>query len=239
MKGKRSIKKAVFKAQHDAEFRNQRKLNKRQQKQVKSIIRRGQELKYFVFPQTPIGVTSGGSLTGIPFDIPQSAGASTDTSRIGDSIMWCGSIDFRLQITNGLGVTSDQYNNVRVVIFQWHDTSTATPFPIVSNIFINGPSGSPDVYSQYNHDYRHEYKILFDRTFTTVSGNSAANTTQPPNLTINRNYKISLKKARKNVQYVGGSGQGSNRLFIFYISDSALATHPSIIYTTKVFFRDS
>lgn len=213
-----------------------RKLNKRQVKDVKRLINRNIELKYFPYVANTTSVTSTGASVGNPFDVPQ---GNTDTSRNGDSLKWCGKIDFRFEIVNGFGATADLYNKVRVVIYQFKDATISGQSPIPSQIFINGPSGAIDVLSQYNHDFRHDYHILFDKTYHTALSTNVANSTQAPNSTTGvKHYRISLKKANKVVQYQGGGGQATNRLFLYYISDSSAATHPTIQYSLKTFFRD-
>lgn len=216
-------------------------LSKRQKADVKRILALQQELKYFPFNFVPTTLTNAFVIDGTMFDVPQSATVGQlDTKRIGDSIMWCGTMEVNLQIVNGLGATGDTFNNCRVIILQWHDTSTATPFPVVTQVLLNGPSTVPDIYSTYNHDYRHQYTILFDETYLTVGPNGPNNPPQSNVATGIHKIRINLTKlARKNAQFVAGGGQGSNRFFMIYGSDSQLATHPNMTFASKVFFRDS
>jgi len=220
-----------------------RKLTARQKADVKRLIHINQELKYFPFLFASTGISSTMTIDGTMFDVPQATTTSPDTRRIGDSLMWCGTMEVNLLVVNGLGATGDTYNNVRVVIFQWHDVSQATPVPLASSILLNGPinTTTPDVLSVYNHDNRHQYTILYDNTFSTVgSGQSASQPLTAATSAGVHRIRINLNKlARKNVQYVGGGGQGSNRFFMLYGSDSVLATHPFLVFSSKVFFRDS
>jgi len=208
-------------------------LSKRQRSEVNSLIHRQQELKYFSAVATATAVTVTGAITGVPFDVPQ---GDTDQSRDGDQLMWCGHIDLKLQCVNGQGATADIYNNIRYMIFQWHPSST----PTSAAILLNGPSGAPDIYSNYNHDQRQQYLVLFDRVFTTVG---AGNTAPIPNTNIVttglKTFRVSLERATKKAQYQAGGATGTNRLYVLYLSDSALATHPTLAYATKVVFRDS
>lgn len=137
---------------------------------------------------------------------------------------------------------NDTSNVVRVIVFQWHDVSTTAPDPSVSSILLSGPTGVIDYLSQYNHDTRQSYKILLDKTFTlNGNGTQAAALAYPltTSSTIVRHYRISLKNARKHVQYQGGGTQATNRLFWIYMSDSAAPGHPGITGSFKTFFRDS
>jgi hypothetical protein len=220
-----------------------RKLNPRQKKEVKSLIRVQQELKYFVSSALNQAlVTNAANVIGTNFDIPQSAGASSDTTRIGDQIEWCGNMEFRFSILHRLVAAGPNVSHSRVLIFQWHDTSQATPFPVAAQIFLNGPTGGIDPWSNYNHDYRHQYRIMYDTQVLTTVATAAV----PPAAICNDNTgtrvitkHISMKKASKKVSYVAGGLQASNRFFIYYVSDAAAGFEPLITYSTKVFFRDS
>lgn len=215
-----------------------RPLNVRQKKQVKNLIRNVQELKFFGWNSVSAPVTNVGNLTGVPFDVPQ---GDTDQTRDGDKLQWCGNIDFRMQVVNGLGATADVYNNVRVVIFQWHPNSA----PVAGNILLTGAGGGGivDIYSNYSHDFRQEYKILFDKVFNTIGPGSNVAVSNGPitekTTTGLLKFKISTKKASKNVQYSNGGLSATNRIYILTISDSSLVTHPTIAYSMKTFYRDS
>jgi hypothetical protein len=223
------------------------KLSVRQKKSVIRLMNVGRELKYFVTNRGVTNITTTCTLDGTSFDIPQSAGASTDTSRIGDSITWCGTMEMNLQVTNGQGATSPNYCNARFILMQWHDVTTATPQPLAngSQVLLAGPSGTQDIYSLYNHDFRHQYTILYDNTFklTGVGINGIVFTNVPvTDDTTSGVHKIRVdlnKMAAKNVQYVGGGGQGRNRIFLITVSDSNAAAPPTYIFSTKVFFRDA
>lgn len=225
------INKTANKALYLQNKRAYQKLNKRQVTQVKRVVNRGRELKYRQGESSSVGeiVTSGGTLIGTPFDVPQGV---TDITRVGDRLQWAGKIDVRISF-----YCADSSNLVRFGIVQWHPTSTATPSPTINDLFLAGPSASVDVHSQYSHDNRPNFKILLDRTIQLVSVAGAANATTT-SVTFRR-YLVSLKKAKKDVQYQGSGLQGTNRIFLFYISDSIAITHPTIVFTTKIFFRDA
>lgn len=206
----------------------------RQAQEVKKIIQRQGELKFFLGASAGfIPVAVGTTLTGNPFDIPQ---GQTDSTRIGDALTWCGHIDLRLHVINGQGATADKHNTVRVVIFQWF--ANQQPFP--ADLFLAGPSGTSDVLSCYNHDRRHEYAVLFDKSFKTVGNGNVVGTPFTQGATSGCQYfKIPLTKARKNVQYVTAGLTGTNRIYLYFVSDNVLATAPTLAYTTKIVFRDS
>lgn len=221
-----------------------KKLTKRQVNEVKTIMHREQELKYFFYRQTAFQITTTPTVFFNPFDVPQ---GDTDNTRDGDRLRWAGTLEINLQVVNAIGATGDVYNNVRFVVFQWHPMTTGTPYPATngSDIFMTGPSGSVDIYSVYNHDTRQCYTILYDRVYNTVGPGNNGVVTGANNPSTNttssgvHQLRIPLSKVRKDVQYNAGGLQATNRLGLFYVSDSTLATHPTLAYMSKVFFRDS
>lgn len=211
--------------------RKGKKLSPGQRRAVKSIINKSRELKYFPYSLIGVSVTSTGALTGVPFDVPQ---GDTDNSRDGDQFDLAGNISFRFQLLAG-----DTTNLVRIFFFQWKALSTSAPLPALSDILLNGPSGSIDVWSQYNHDTRKAYKILWDRTYNMVGNGTSGTFPGTTTSQIYKSVKVPLRKARRKVQLRGGGGQGTNRIFMVYLSDSGAATHPTLSYSTKLFFYDS
>lgn len=217
------------------------KLTKRQKREVKKLIANEAELKYLAFSQIGTTSTSTPSVVGASFDVAQGVG---DQQRVGDRLRWCGFIQLKIQAVAGFNsATADVYNNVRFVIFQWHPNST----PAATDVFINGPTGGVDNFSQYNHDKRQMYTILFDKNFKVVSGTNTNASTAVDGHIISGvlSYDIKLKGKKwmapfeSEVQYVGGGATATNRLYTMHVSDSAFATHPTIEWTTKIVFRDS
>lgn len=196
------------------------------------IINKSRELKFHAYTALGQAISSTGTLTGLPCDVPQ---GDTDTTRDGDSYDLAGNIQFKFQL-----LASDTTNLVRLVWFQWKDISTAAgPSPAASDIFFPGPSGAVDVWSQYDHDNRKSYKILFDRTYNLVGNGTSGTFPGTTTTQIYRSTTVSLKKARRKVQLKGGGLQGTNRIFFLPLSDSSAASHPVLTYTTKMFFYDS
>lgn len=210
-----------------------------QKRQVRSMISHNAELKYNFNSSATTAITNTYTISGVPFDIAQGV---TDTQRVGDRLTWCGNLEINLQVLNGQGATGDIFNNLRVIVFQWHPNQT----PTAALLLLNGPSGVPDIYSVFNHDNRQMYTVVHDRVYKTV-GNANAATTPNTNMisTGVRRYKINLRKKRypspfqSEVQFVAGGATATNRMFVALVSDSALATHPSFTAAWKMFFRDS
>lgn len=212
--------------------RRGRKLGNRQKRQVKVLIARRQELKYTAYTSSA-SVSSTSSITGSPFDIAQ---GDTDTTRDGDRLQWCGTMEFMCHCINSSGALSDVYNNIRVIIFQWHPSSS----PAVTDILLPGPSLVADCLSLYNHDTRQQYRIMFDKIFKT-SGNANSSSTPGTNITATniKKFRIKMRKTRKFAQYAGGTLTGTNRFYLITVSDSSAAPHPILEFSSKIFFRDS
>lgn len=210
-----------------------RKLNKTQKMQVKRIAKVPRELKYFSYTNTGTSSTTYGVVS-----ISDIAQGDTDITRDGDQLYWCGTMEVRGVFENAQGSLGDLYNTFRMIIFQWHPNST----PVIGNILINGPSGAEDVHSTYSHDYRHMYKILFDKVITTIGPSYTNATLQQPTTSLtarNIHYRIPLKKIAKRVQFAGGGITATNKLYFALASDSSAATHPSWKLAFKLFYYDS
>jgi len=208
-----------------------RKLNKRQKKEVKTIISKRQELKYFVPAQVNGAASSNTPGVASLSDVPQ---GDSDTSRDGDRLQWAGKMDIKLSFVGTIGTAGDLYNTYRFIIFQWHPNTTPVPL----DILLTGPTTNVDVYSQYNHDNRQQYKILLDKTLTTVGFLTGTSYPQS-NYIVNRRYIVSLRRASKYAQFVAATTAATNKIYYFLVSDSSLIAHPTYSLSTKIFFRDS
>ena len=228
------VRKPVFKRQARIVMRRGRKpaLTLRQRAEVQRLVHRNLELKYFAFNSgagSAIGSTF--NISPAPFLVTQGV---TDSNRIGDELTWV-SAKLRFEIVNSLGVASDNYNNFRFVIFQWHPNST----PVATDVFISGPSGAPDIYSTYGHDRRHEFTIVYDECFKTV-GNGQAATSPFTSMTTTgvQNRDISFRFAKKKCSFVGAGVTATNLFYVALVSDSTTIPHPTISYQIKTFYRD-
>lgn len=208
-----------------------RKLNKRQRHQVKRMIHSEQEIKYSIGNLDVNTITNAGFITGAPWNIAQ---GDTDQTRDGDTLKWIGKMHVRLGL-----VCADTTNVVRIIIFQWHPTSDNAPTPDVQDILAIGPSGSPDTLSHYNHDERQNFRVIFDKAYSLVGNGTADTYPGTTSTVIYRRYKISLRKARKRVQFTAGTTEGTNKFFFLAITDSAAGPNPEVAFSIKTFFTDS
>lgn len=206
--------------------RKGRKLTKRQLTTVKTLINRRIETKFFPYAATSFAVISTPILDNSWAQVPQ---GDSDTQRNGDHIMWK-KLRFRYQLLAG-----DTTNLVRIIIFQWHPSST----PVPNAILLTGPSGGADVYSCLNQDTRQMYKIIYDKTHSLV-GNGTPNfpVTSVSQTFVNRQF--SLSKCQKNVQFNAGTTVSTNTIYLMFLSDSAPMSiiHPSMVYTSMLWYKD-
>lgn len=207
-------------------------LTTKQRYEVKRIVERSSELKYFALNVLGAPISSTANVSSAPFAVPQGI---TDTTRVGDELTWV-STKFRFEIVNSQGALSDVYNNMRLMIFQWHPNSV----PTAADVLIPGPSGSPDILSTYGHDRRAEFTVLYDETFKTVGNQLAATTPATSIITTGvQTRDVSLRFARKKCGFTGASTNANEMLYLLIVTDSIVAPHPTISYQMKTFFRDS
>lgn len=202
-------------------------LNPRQVKQVKKIVSKEEELKYFLAAQNGVAITSTAAIVPLS-SIPQGI---SDTQRVGDALEYK-NLEVRMFLSIG-----NPTNLVRIIFFQWFPTATT---PIATNILLTGYTGSIDTTSTYSHDYRHDFKVLKD-LFCPLIGNLTVPVLAPAVYTDTtiRVFHFHLRGFRKQVQFAGGTTQGSNQLYVLQISDSPAAPRPVIALSTKLTFVDA
>lgn len=187
-------------------------------RKVQTVIRKTAEKKYVAFNSSAAGIDTGGLILRFT-EVPQ---GDTDVTRDGDQLT-IRSLQFNYVLT-----LADTTNVMRVILFQWFD-STQSVQPIPSNILIDTAIGRA-VASPYSHDYRYQFKILYDKTHVLDSNTPV----------INR--RVFLKRfpfKHKKIQYVGASSTNHNNgLFALVISDSAVGPNPTITYSGKFNFSD-
>lgn len=150
-------------------------------------------------------------------DIAQ--GGATDTSRSGDQLT-LQSLKFNYSLVLG-----DSFNLFRVIIFQWYPLDTVAPSP-GDLLQAVGTVDSP--LSTYEHDRRFQKHVLYDKLHN-------LHTYQPQIV-----KKVKITKFKKNrIQYAGGTTTGQNKIYVLVISDSSTVSHPSILWRTKILFKDS
>lgn len=198
-------------------------LNPTQKQQVKDIIKVRQELKFFPASKSGVAVSTTPTIDDLSA-IPQ---GSTDNDRDGDRV--------RLETLElrGVLINADVTNHYRIVVFSWFPNST----PVAGNILLNGPSGNVDAFSCYSHDNRQLYKILWDKFYFCAGNGGAASNPYTP--TSEQPLYFRVPVTPKQVQFAAGTTNGTNKVYILYLSDSGAISHPVIHYATKLLYTDS
>lgn len=191
-------------------------LNKVQRTEVKKLISKQQEHKYFETRNTG-AVDWAGTIVDLSA-VPQ---GDTDSTRDADTLMPTS------LVINYIINLGDTTNFFRVIVFRWHDKNTT---PTVAQILQSNSSSTGGVISDYDHDYRQNFNVLYDKTHTLVSGAS--------NAVIIKNM-IRLPLAKKAIQYVSGGTGGGEKLWALAISDSSAIAHPSWWYNFRLNYTDS
>jgi len=214
--------------------RNQKKRNPKdrvprllsppQVNQVRRIIKQDTELKYFISQYNLAPQSTTPSLLSLT-EIPQGV---TDITRVGDRL------ELKSLEVRGCHIGGDAYNNTRLVFFTYKPNQV----PVSSNILLVGPSAVIDPFSLYSHDYRRDYHIIHDMTFTSV-GLIGGSATQPPQSNTSKCFHFTTTNFPRQVQFAGGGLTGTNKIWFVAVGDSAVLTHPLLNFSAKITFTDS
>lgn len=240
--GARRIPRALVASANPETRRKQRKLNPRQKGEVKRIVRFGRELKFKTIQVNRNSVSNTPTI----LDLTNIIQGNTDSDRNGDRIELAGSMDVILTLFGSESVLTTGFITTifRVIFFQYKDAATAGLNPVAGQILLNGPSGlTPDVHSLYNHDQRQNYTILYDKLVTCVNNSNpvaVAGTNYQGNHLHSYKFKVHFKKAKKLVSFLGGTVDGTNKIYFMIISDNGPVTPlPQYTLNTKLYYRDS
>lgn len=186
---------------------------KRFVRRVKHIANTAGEKKYFA-------VSSGGPQTvddsGVITSISNIQQGDTDVSRDGDQA-YIRSLEVHWEAN-----AADVFNVLRFMVVQWYPATT----PTVSDILLT--TGTDGFMSPYNHDQRFQFRVLYDKRVTVD--------TDRPSIA----FRTRLRRfGRRRIQYLGGTTDGQNKLYVLKISDSSAASHPLIQNFTKLNFSDN
>lgn len=217
-----------------------KKLNRRELKQVKRIVNVSQETKFLDTPILTTAISTTPTISDLSI-VPQ---GQTDNTRGGDRIKWYNQALLRytfLGAESAIVLANDIYNQVRLIIFQFHPSAVAGTTPVASQILLPGPTTFIDIHSHYSHDGKQDFTILYDKTFTMVNNfkdTAAGYTTYMANHVKYVNLRLNLKRARKQVQYVGAGINGTNKIYEMVISDSGATPFPSFTRQARLYYKD-
>lgn len=205
-----------------------RKLNKRQKREVKSLVVRtiGPEKKY-------VDILGGLTLLDTTPDtvcLSTVVAGTGDNQRIGDTLTMK-SLRFRCQVLwNSADGPAPAQNLVRVVIYQWRpQAAPGTPPP--SSGILGGSYTPASVFSSvslpYTWDTRHEYKILMDAMI-------------PVDLYHCQRWKTkTIYKFSRSIQFAAGTTTGTGHIFLLTLADYTGVNGPTLNYNSRLEYTDS
>lgn len=209
-----------------------------QKRQVRQMLRAVQEIKVLDVNTGSTSVTTAG----VTAKLSSVAQGASQNQRVGDQLL-AKQLQFMYTITvgaTGLIAAADQYNTVRVIIFEWHqDDGLAAP--TVANILDTGLSVTKTI-SAYNWDTNHDYRILYDQShvvFNTPIWNGAAVTwSHGVGGTFATSKPVTIPLSHK-LDYDASTTFGTRMIYALFISDSAFTPNPTIEMTSRFLFEDS
>lgn len=197
------------------------KLNKRQLRQVKSLVSRRAELDFYDNGLNGTAVLAGATIQG---GMSTPVQGVADGQRIGDQIK-ISKFTFKCDIIYG-----DPTNQLRIVLFRWYEDN-AGALPVLATVLQNG-AGFP-INSGINHDSLKAGKlhVMHDRTYNlTNTGNTMA---------INRTITITGRKlGKKKLEFNNGAITGTNHIYALFISDSVGVPNPTINWYSRLMYYD-
>lgn len=184
---------------------------------VEKRIRRDTEVKYADFNDSGTGVDFSGTF----IRVTNIAQGDSDTTRDGDKLT-----PVYLNVKWKVGV-GDSTNIMRVIIFQWKQNILSISPTQAYLLAQTGSALSP--ISPYNWDTRSNFRVLKDFKVTVDSVNKPQ--------VVGRTF-LKLNKLEK-VAFDAGGTNGNNQIYIYVVSDSGAASHPTWAMTARLAFTDS
>jgi hypothetical protein len=211
-----------------------------QRKQVKRILTKEIETKFYQSSMTPNAVSNSGTialLSGVSQGV-------THSGRVGD-VMSLKSLQFNFdciasQTTLGGWLGGDAYNNMRLIIFRWHQ-NTAAGAPILSDVLTTLTSYT--YLAPYNEDNLESgvLKILYDKTFILENSpywNGSTTLFASGQSSIHNAMNVMISKSKlgpQDVVFNDTATTGIGHVYSLMVSDSAATPHPyaQASYTLK------
>lgn len=207
--------------------RRQRKLNRRQKKEVKNLIGRNIEKKQGDIVSGLTGVTYSGTVTALAAP----ANGTAFNQRVGDRIH-ASMIELNYSV-----VGYDSTNLMRIIIFKWNnDDGQYSP---ISSSILQFISVDYAPLSTYNYDNfkAKDFTICYDKTHALSFNDNAA---VPGSQVITVRTKLFGKRlGNKNINFNTGATTGEGKYYLLAISDSAVAGHPKLNYDIRLTYSDA
>ena len=252
-KAKRNVKFArgkVDKAQTKLIQENSKKINELMgDTEDKFNIQSGVQL---AIPFPDMTSTTGRRTNIIPILIGSLQG-TVDEKRIGDRVsLQTIQLRYALNLANGAIAAADEYNRIRVLMF-WDNQpvaytggNPANRIPEWSQILQSvspGLAQEPELacLSTYDNDqWPPRYQKVYDQVHTLASNGLTSTAIGLGTRSVTGDVKFFKKYAGRKIQYNRAGNVSMNRqLYLAFISDSTVISHPYVDYYTKVTYTDS
>lgn len=204
-------------------------VNKAISKKIKLALNANLEKKFLIVSGNQSLSTTWSliRLTGVP---QSSTVDQSDSVRIGDAIRMT---SLRLSYSLFYG---DSTNVIRVVAFQYKlQDDNAVTAPVISQI-VQSPGTYPFL-STFNHDHLRagDFHVLYDRVhFLSQTAEDFSNLYK-----WKRNIRLMDKWTTKNIEFIGGTANGKQHIYLAAVSDSGAVSHPNMAYYSKLTFTDA
>lgn len=205
--------------------KTKRPLSRPQRAAVREMIKGVPERKYYAI--------TGNTGTYSPFvvDFSNISQGDTISTREGDVITPV-SLNMKYRIIRDSGVAAATPDTVRLIIAHWHPDTALTGTPAITDILQTGTAaGFLESGYKFNKNERSQFSIVYDRThrnlFERALGRDACaqGWVRTP--------------LRKKIKFNAAATTGSNKLYMFVISQSVSATEDcAIVYDAIVRFTD-
>ncbi len=209
---------------------------------VRSLIKKGSELKQSVISWAPANYYSGAGTIVLPL-LTNLVQGVTVNDRVGDRVE-LSQLDVRAVFFNGLGAGSNSAVTHRLIVFQYlADDSKAAPVmsQLLTVSFLNG-SGTYGANSDYVHEYRKMYHVLHDKQFVTVGSAGQALNGSAGGDGIIKVYtaRVNLNSCQKRLQFIAGTTNGSNMLYAALTTDAPNASvDANVAFSANMLYSDS
>lgn len=191
-------------------------------REVNRQISRKVEKKYYQEADISQDITQ----TGVILDITRVGQGSTAKQRTGNQI------NLTSMFHRGAIVGVDNVNYVRQVVFQWYEDSLDS-LPTFPKLFEVTTTPLQPLFTIFNRqNLGKSFRVLSDKVYN-VTSNSAN-----PDVNRYRLFKINLWKGLRPVLFNGSTTEGTGKIYVAYISDSAATPHPLVNCMSSVNYTD-
>lgn len=216
-------------------FAKGKKLNKRQKREVKRIVGNEIEVKMFPAGNAAVGITNSPTFVNL---FTPSQGVGGYGNRDGDTV------HLKRMICRFQAVGGDIYNTMRVILFRWNGPSSPSASqPTVNDLFDTTSAGAEYVMCPAP-AWGSEKKvhIIYDsvKTLPQTNYNTGQITGTSNSIKTWKHTAYGKKLGAKTVRFSPGTTViPSGSIWMVAVSDSAIATNPSLYWNIRTEFTDA